>query len=195
MDYVNQEVNKLNVTARLCGVEEKFIINNIYPLYLHDLSEIWEYKINRYGVFENDDTRTLMEQNRVFDIWWEHPNVLFPYLITVDDIPVGLAFVATSPFIPCPQYIDYYMNEFFLLRNYRGKGVGEEAVRQIIGKMPGQWELQTNPTERNERAKRFWRRTLNTCTNGKYSEELGHHPEDGEKLVFRFSTSSEKVSN
>jgi hypothetical protein len=61
--------------------------------------------------------------------------------------------------------------------------------------MPGQWELQTNPTERNERAKRFWRRTLNTCTNGKYSEEFGHHPEDGEKLVFRFSTVSEKVSN
>ncbi|MBY0219230.1 GNAT family N-acetyltransferase [Paenibacillus illinoisensis] len=195
MDCVNHEVNKLNVTARLCGMEEKFIINNIYPLYLHDLSEVWEHKINRYGVFENDDTRTLMEQNRVFDIWWEHPNVLFPYLITVDDIPAGLAFVATSPFIPCPHYIDYYMNEFFLLRNYRGKGVGEEAVRQIIGKMPGQWELQTNPTERNERAKRFWRKTLNTCTKGKYSEELGHHPEDGEKLVFRFSTSSEKVSH
>ncbi|MBE7680868.1 GNAT family N-acetyltransferase [Paenibacillus sp. P13VS] len=195
MDCVNHEVKKLNVTARLCGMEEKFIINNIYPLYLHDLSEVWEHKINRYGVFENDDTRTLMEQNRVFDIWWEHPNVLFPYLITVDDIPAGLAFVATSPFIPCPHYNDYYMNEFFLLRNYRGKGVGEEAVRQIIGKMPGRWELQTNPTERNERAKRFWRKTLNTCTNGKYSEELGHHPEDGEKLVFRFSTSSEKVSH
>ncbi|WP_427181056.1 hypothetical protein [Paenibacillus sp. TC-CSREp1] len=25
------------------------------------------------------------------------------------------------------------MNEFFLLRNYRGRGVGEEAMRQIIG--------------------------------------------------------------
>lgn len=190
MDYVKHEVNKLNVTVRLCDVEEKFIINNIYPLYLHDLSEVWEHQINRYGVFENDDTRTLAEQNRVFDIWWEHPNVLFPFLITVDDIPAGLAFVATAPFITCPDYIDYYMNEFFLLRNYRGKGIGEEAVRQIIDKMPGQWEVQTNPTERNERAKRFWRRTLNACTNGNYSEELGYHSEDGEKLVFRFSTSS-----
>lgn len=190
MDYVKHEVNKLNVTVRLCGVEEKFIINNIYPLYLHDLSEVWGHQINRYGVFENDDTRTLAEQNRIFDIWWEHPDVLFPFLITVDDIPAGLAFVATAPFITCPDYIDYYMNEFFLLRNYRGKGVGEEAVRQIINKMPGQWEVQTNPTERNERAKRFWRRTLNACTNGNYSEELGYHSEDGEKLVFRFSTSS-----
>jgi predicted acetyltransferase len=192
MDCVNHEVNKLNVTVRLCGVEEKFIINNIYPLYLHDLSEVWEHKINRYGVFENDDTRTLVEQNRVFDIWWEHPNVLFPYLITVDDIPAGLAFVATAPFTPCSHDIDYFMNEFFLLRTYRGKGVGEEAVRQIIETMRGQWEVQTNPTERNERSKRFWRRTLNTCTNGKYSEELGHNPEVGEQLVFRFSTSSDQ---
>ena len=52
---------------------------------------------------------------------------------------------------------------------------------------------------KSHRAKRtcetFLAKTLNTCTNGKYSEELGHHPEDGEKLVFRFSTSSEKVSH
>ncbi|WP_430157929.1 GNAT family N-acetyltransferase [Paenibacillus algorifonticola] len=193
MDRINNEINQLKVTVRLCGVEEKFIINNIYPLYLHDLSEVWKHKINRYGVFENDDTRTLTEQNRVFDIWWEHPNVLFPYLITVDHLPAGLAFVATPPFTPCPPSIHYYMNEFFLLRNYRGKGIGEEAFRQIIKKMPGNWELQTNPTDRNERAKHFWRKTLNTCTNGNYSEELGHHPEDGDKLIFRFSTSSNQV--
>ncbi|WP_139997426.1 GNAT family N-acetyltransferase [Paenibacillus paridis] len=153
---------------------------------------VWEHKINRYGVFENDDTRTLVEQNRVFDIWWEHPNVLFPYLITVDDIPAGLAFVAIAPFTPCPHDINYFMNEFFLLRNYRGKGIGDEAVRQMIKKMRGKWEVQTNPTGRNERAQRFWRRTLNTCTNRKYSEELGHHPVVGEQLVFRFSTSSDQ---
>lgn len=149
MECVNHEVNKLNVTVRLCSMEEKYIINNIYPLYLHDLSEVWERKTNRYGVFENDDTRTLIEQNRVFDIWWEHPNILFPYLITVDDIPAGLAFVATSPFIPCPHYIDYYMNEFFLLRNYRGKGVGEEAVRQIFERCQGNGncrQIQLNET-------------------------------------------------
>ena len=132
MDCVSHEVNKLNVTARLCGMEEKFIINNIYPLYLHDLSEVWERKTNRYGVFEDDDTRTLIEQNRVFDICGNTRTYYSLYLITVDDMTAGLAFVATSPFIPCPHYIDYYMNEFFLLRNYRGKGVGEEAVRQIL---------------------------------------------------------------
>lgn len=187
MNSIFFEENKLNVAVRLCDKEEMFIINNIYPLYLHDLSEVWNRKTNRYGVFEEDDTRTLNEQNRVFDIWWEHPNVLFPYLITVDDIPAGLAFVATKPFTPCPHFIDYYMNEFFLLRYYRGKGIGEEVVRQLIAMLPGYWEVQTNPTERNARAAQFWRKTLNKCTNGNYTEELGHHPDSGEKLIFRFN--------
>ncbi|MFB5762444.1 GNAT family N-acetyltransferase [Paenibacillus medicaginis] len=176
----------MKVTVELCSIEDKFIINNMYPLYLHDLSEVWERKTNRYGVFEEDDTRTLAEQNRVFDIWWEHPGVLFPYIIRVDDLPAGFALVATPPYTPCPRFIDYYLNEFFLLRNYRGEGVGEKAVRQLIGKMPGHWELQTNPTARNERAIKFWRKTLKACTNGEYTEETGNHLEEGEKLVFRF---------
>lgn len=182
----------MKVEMHLCGVEGKFIINNIYPLYLYDLSEIWGHQTNRYGVFEEDDTQTLTEQNRFFDIWWEHPGVLFPYLIKVDDLPAGLAFVATPPYTPCPSYINYYLNEFFLLRQYRGKGVGEQAIRQLIDKMPGHWELQTNPTNRNGRAQKFWRKTLDACTNGSYNEELGHHPEQGEKLVFRFQIISSK---
>ena len=32
MDYANHKVNKLNVNVQLCGMEEKFIIHNIYPL-------------------------------------------------------------------------------------------------------------------------------------------------------------------
>ncbi|MBD3922086.1 GNAT family N-acetyltransferase [Paenibacillus sp. PR3] len=176
----------MNVELQLCGIGDKFIINNIYPLYLYDLSEIWERDTNRYGVFEDDDTRTLAEQIQVFDVWWEHPGVLFPYLIKVDDLPAGLIFVATPPYTPCPSYIDYYLNEFFLMRKYRGKGIGEIAMRQLLDMMPGRWELQTNPTARNERAIKFYRKTLHACTNGEYTEELGRHPEQGEMLVFRF---------
>lgn len=178
----------MKVELQLCNIEEKFIINNIYPLYLHDLSEVWGHKINRYGVFEESDIRTLAEQNRVFDIWWEHPEVLFPYLIKVDDLPAGLAFVATPPYTPCPDYINYYLNEFFILRSYRGKGVGEQAIRQLLDKMQGHWELHTNCTNRNVRAQKFWRKTLKAYTNNNYNEELGYHPEQGEMLVFRFLT-------
>ncbi len=58
----------MEVTLNLTDQSTKFIINNLYPLYLHNLSEIWEWKPNKYGVFEDDETLTLNEQNKVFDI-------------------------------------------------------------------------------------------------------------------------------
>lgn len=175
----------MNIVLQLCSIEDKYIINNLYPLYLHDLSEIWQRTTNRHGVFEENDTCTLAEQNKIFDVWWEHPDVLFPYLIKVDQLPAGFVFVATPPYTPCPSYINYYLNEFFLLRHYRGKGIGQEAVRQLLTQMPGHWEVQTNSTARNARAISFWHKTLAACTEGQYTEEEGQR-ESGQMLVFRF---------
>lgn len=176
----------MDINVQLSTMENKFIINNIYPLYLHDLSEIWGNKPNRFGIFEDNDMMTLTEQYTLFDIWWEKPSVLFPFLITVDDLPAGLAFVSTPPYIPCPPDINYYLNEFFLLRPFRGIGVGSEAAKQVFDRFRGNWELQTGSMKRNRRAQMFWRKTLAAYTNGRYSEEYGEYP-DGEKLVFRFT--------
>jgi hypothetical protein len=42
-----------NLTIELCERKNKFIINNLYPLYLHDLAEIRNVLPNKYGVFED----------------------------------------------------------------------------------------------------------------------------------------------
>ncbi len=180
----------MDVNVQLSTVDDKYIINNIYPLYLHDLSEIWGNKPNRYGIYEDNDTMTLSEQHKVFDIWWEKPSVLFPFLITVDGLPAGLAFVATPPYIPCPPNINYYLNEFFLLRPFRGIGVGEEAARQVFEHFTGNWELQTGSMERNRKAQMFWRKILASYTDGKYSESHVEY-EDRNMLVFRFANETQ----
>jgi len=90
----------MKVSISLTDQNTKFVINNLYPLYLHDLSEVWGWRPNLYGVFETDDTLTLQDQNKVFDIWWEKPSILIPYLVTVEDIPAGFALVATPPYTP-----------------------------------------------------------------------------------------------
>lgn len=45
-----------NISINLCDYNNKFIINNIYPLYLYDLAEIRNIYPNKYGVFEDDDS-------------------------------------------------------------------------------------------------------------------------------------------
>lgn len=176
----------MKVSISLTDQSTKFIINNLYPLYLHDLSEIWGFKPNSYGVFEDNETMTLQEQNKVFDIWWEKKTVLYPYLIRVDDIPAGFALVATPPYTPHGN--DYYLNEFFILRSYRGTGAAEMAAHQVFDCHRGGWELQSNPDEQaNARAQAFWRRTLHKYTDGVFQENIEETHNDGRKLIFTFT--------
>ncbi|WP_020615516.1 GNAT family N-acetyltransferase [Paenibacillus daejeonensis] len=176
----------MKTTIELTDQTTKFIVNNIYPLYLHDLSGIWGWKPNKYGVYEESDIPTLTEQNKVFDVWWEdaHTNILFPYLIRVDGIPAGLAFVATPPYTP--HGTDYYMNEFFVLQPFRAHGVAQSAANQVFDSHRGSWEVQTNPTHTNLRAQAFWTKTIQQYTSGAYHKEVKRTNDDGDKLIFSF---------
>lgn len=174
----------MQVTVQLTNSESKFIINNLYPLYLHDLSEIWGWEPNQYGIFEDDDTLTLADQNRVFDIWWSRPDSLYPYLIRAGEIPAGFALVASPPY--APPGCNFYMNEFFVLRSFRGKGGAEAAALQVFDLHLGVWELQTNPGDKNARAQRFWRKTINGYTHGQFTEHTADTSNDGLKRIFRF---------
>lgn len=174
----------MNATIHLTDRDTKFIIHNLYPLYLHDLSEIWGWTPNAYGVFEDGPTLTLQEQNQEVAVWWEHPGVLYPYLIRADGIPAGFALVATPPY--APPGIDFYLNEFFVLRSFRGKGIAKSAAMQVFDTHAGAWELQTNPTEGNQRAQAFWRKTLQSYTAGAFRTHVGESGKDGVKWIFRF---------
>ncbi|WP_017814840.1 GNAT family N-acetyltransferase [Paenibacillus shenyangensis] len=171
----------------LCPVEESHTILNLYPFYLYDLSEIWERQPNRHGVFEEEDSyRTLAEQSEVFWIWWQHPGILFPYVIRVDGIPAGFALVSTPPYIPSYEKTDYFMHEFFVMRPFRGQGLAAQAARQIFGQFRGSWELHTNPTERNVHARRFWEQLLMDYTHNEYTRQLIDGPDNEQFLSFRF---------
>lgn len=174
----------MQVTIELTDQKNKFIINNLYPLYLHDLSEIWGWQPNVYGVFEESEILTLNEQNSVFDIWWSKPMILFPYLIRANEVPVGFALVATPPYTASES--DFYLNEFFILRSFRGRGVADDAAIQVFDSHRGTWELQTHPGENNRSAQTFWRRTVNKYTKGEYQEEVAETKSDGTKLIFTF---------
>lgn len=63
----------MNIEVHLCPKEQSYILRNIYPLYLHDIAEIWGLRPNRYGVFEKDDVSTLEEQSQKLDVWWDQP--------------------------------------------------------------------------------------------------------------------------
>lgn len=174
----------MEIDIRLTTKEESYMIKNLYPLYLHDLSGHYGFLPNRHGVFEDEeDIKTLSEQYEVQNIWWEKPGTLYPFLILVDEIPAGFILVATPPH--CSKGIDYFVNECFLLQPYRGKGIAEVAVTRVFDQFTGKWELFTNPDERNIVGKKFWRKTISNYTKENYTEKYGD-TFDGYRLVFQF---------
>ncbi|UHA73716.1 GNAT family N-acetyltransferase [Paenibacillus sp. 481] len=174
----------MDVKVRLTAPDEAYKIKNMYPLYLHDLSEHLQNLPNEHGIYEeSDDYRTLTDQYEVQQIWWDKPNILFPFMFTVDERPAGFGLVATPPH--CTPGIQYFVNEFFVLRPYRGKGVAQQAAVQLFNQFKGKWELYTSPAEANGRAQQFWRRTLAEYGAGKVEETRGN-TFAGDKIIFRF---------
>jgi len=165
------------------------IIKNLYPLYLYDLSEIYGNVPNEYGIYEDKPIKTLEEQCDVQDVWFQKPDQLFPFIFFVDEKPAGFALVATGEH--APRGADYYVYEFFLLRQYRGKDIAEISAKQVFDKFQGKWELYTNPSSSNKKGQSFWNKTINNYTLGNFEKVFGT-TFDGEKLIFRFNN---KVDN
>lgn len=174
----------MEIKVILSDRENSNIIKNLYPLYLHDLSEHDGNLPNEYGIYEDEPISTLIEQYEVQNIWFEKPGALFPHILMVDDRPAGFALVSTSTY--APKTTDFYLYEFFLLRPYRGKNIGQIAAKQVFDSFSGRWELDTNHLPKNIIAQKFWRKTIGSYTNNNYEESWGQTVH-GERTIFRFN--------
>lgn len=165
-------------------------LGNLWPLYVYDVSDFDPKDPNRHGVLgEDDDIRTIAEQSRRQDAWFSDPEALFPYIITVNGKPAGFNLIATRGRISPGIDADFVVHEFFVLRAFRGQGVGERAARDGFALHRGRWEVATYPT--HARAVSFWRGVLRRH-GVTYSESEGDHPW-GTRVAFRFDNSKPKA--
>lgn len=136
----------MTITIVAAGLAEKPLIENLYPLYLHDLSEFLDTDVDDQGRFIAAGA---------LDQWWER-DALHPFLIRVDGRPAGFAFVCGAPHVSKGR--DYRLNEFFILRKHRRRGVGRAAAIMVFDRFQGDWELAWIPE--NLPAASFWPRVV-----------------------------------
>lgn len=146
-------------------------LGNVYPLYLHDLSEFdtGYYHLDDDGRWQPDHLPSWLEDGR--DL---------PLLLLLDGRRVGFAMVGRKPSPWVAPGCDYRMSEFFVLKRERMRGVGSSAAHAVFDAHPGRWEV--SELVRNERAIRFWRRVIGEHADGRFDETA-----DAEELrqVFR----------
>lgn len=183
-----RSAQQMDIKVTPATQEEAYILQNLYPLYLHDLSEFdtsWNMQVpNEHGILEpgNSEIRSLTEHGAYFNSWLEKPDILFPFLIRVDNLPAGFIYVATHPHITMDT--DYYLHEMFLLHRYRGCGVGVQAALDVIGRFQGRWEVHAYPND--PRSQAFWRKTITASVGNDFESFEGPTIHGFDAATFRF---------
>jgi predicted acetyltransferase len=135
--------------------ENKPIIERLLQLYEHDNSEFFGADVDPDGLYRVMDIDTL----------WQHGRNVF--LVEVDGKLAGFAFVSLHR-----SYLGdgetYLMDEFFIMRKYRRRGVGDQVARTLFDRFPGRWEVSEWPTNLGSHA--FWRRVIGRYTDGHFRE-------------------------
>jgi len=140
----------MNIIVEKVTLSEKKNLEKLLQLYLHDLSlyfpivfdsKVCEYEYDLSKYFDNDYAYFIKSNNDILGF------------ILVDDNFEN----------------NYEISEMFVLNNYKGKKVGEEAVKKIFDMYKGNWTIKAVPL--SPKAESFWKKTVNNYTNGKFRLE------------------------
>ena len=153
------------VETRLARSGERPIVRNLMELYQHDFSEIDGTDLDEHGRYGYHD----------LDCFWINPG-WSAYVILVDGKWAGFALTSDEVVINANTRA---IVEFFVVRKYRGQGVGRRAARAIMTTEPARWEIRV--LKENQAALRFWTACVEDVAPARYSttaldDETWHGP-------------------
>ncbi len=132
----------MTISLRRAAGADKPAIANLIQLYLHDMTDFMPFPVGVDGRFEYD----------FLDRFWR-----YPYFIMSGDEIAGFALVIDE----CPltgRKPCWFMAEFFVLRAWRGRGVGKAAFDRALAAHSGDWHVAV--PHANRAAQAFWSRAL-----------------------------------
>ena len=157
------------------GREHEATLQNLIQLYTHDFSEFWA------GTPKGDVQANGRFEDYPLSDFWERPYWSANLIIT-GTTTLGFALVNDSSHIG--KVVGANVAEFFVLRKFRGQGVGKSAARAMFNSRPGSWEVAV--ASRNQVAKKFWMRVIETSPEARDLQELYVQTERWAGPVFRF---------
>jgi len=147
------------------------VIDNLARFYVYDISEYTGWACPENGLFGCGDE----------EFWNSERNHFF--LIRVDGELAGFA-VTTD--LQDHDDADYDMEEFFILRKFRGKGIGQKVAYTLFDRFRGKWTVRQLLD--NLPASLFWRKIISQYTIDDYRESIEFIDKYGiEMIVQRFN--------
>lgn len=147
------------MNLKLIEVDEKDkqIIYNLMQLYTYDLS-VYQDETVKFTMQESG----LYVMSKYIERYWQEEN-RHPYVLKCDGELVGFVLERFN------EEGNNEIAEFFVINKFRRKGVGTFMARKMFELYKGKWEICT--LLKNERAQKFWRKTIKDYTNNNFEEK------------------------
>ena len=151
------------VELRPLTVETRPVIERLWQLYRHDLSQLRGTHGPEGFVGSLPDERGAYHLRALTPFFVDDADRA-AYLFYRDEHPVGFGLVRGL------TGQANLMAEFFVVRGLRGRGVAHQAVGELFSRHPGRWDIPFQ--EANVAAARFWRRVAAGVAGDDAREEL-----------------------
>jgi predicted acetyltransferase len=164
----------VRVEARPAAQHESTVVRNLLQLYLDEFSPVDGREIEPDGTYGYP----------YLDLYWLEPG-RYPFLLWADGRLAGFALIVDRSLIE-PSESGFDMAEFFVLRRWRRRGVGEVAARLLFDRFRGDWWIVHHAL--NAPAQLFWRSVVQRYAGDSFVERPWYGPGvEGREL--RFSSS------
>ena len=145
----------MDVTLHEATSDDLPVVKNLVPYYIYDMSEHMGWPCRADGRFDGCDG---------IETYWTEVGK-HAFMLRHGKEWAGFALVRANHEGPD---IDYSIAEFFVLRKFRGRGVGERIARQLFDRFRGRWRVEQLAD--NRPAVAFWRKVISRYCSGKFEQ-------------------------
>jgi len=168
-ETVSVRLSILNIEIIPAGRSHIPVMHQLACLYRYDLSEFANWPVPADGRYVYHG----------LEAYWEEGYT--PLLLKVNDGLAGFVILAHDK---KSGEADFEYVEFFVIRKYRGRGVGKTVATALFNQYRGQWVVRQLLA--NKPAIAFWKKLLSEYMNNAYKASTEQDPEFGEVHVLRF---------
>lgn len=130
------------------------VLRNLLEHYSHDMAEWFHFESHEDGAYHFQTEKVWQDGFRV-------------HLLYSRKIPVGFAIVGSADaYLGRPGARD--VDEFFVVRRHRRRGLGQAFATHVWDTYAGQWLVRV--LQANLPASPFWRGAISTYTGGQFDE-------------------------
>lgn len=162
----------MEVSLKRIELNDRHILENLFPYYVYDMSEYMGWSPNSDGLYTFKPAS--------LDPYWAKADHV-PYFIFFDGELAGFVLLRGYP----NQSEVYDIEQFFVLRKFKGKGVGKRALAELCSRYLGKWQIRV--LKENTAALKFWLSAVMNVVDNNYEHSLDTDV-DLEMHFIRFET-------